>query len=251
MTGLRELLRLRRQSDKVKWALAAFLLAGVLAVHLAGQLIQYLRAVGEPVEYVLVCGSTGAKLESELHALEELDGVVSVSRQREYAVTVGSKTLTVTEVSEQYMTACYGIAEPGGSFWLSVDAFWHLFGSGDSPAHSSCQDGERSFVGTFYRTGLPGELAVVKGNTRSLGDSAELRVMFGGGDVSGTRQGALEKLGFTVRDREQIMEQEYEGRLLTARLEYGLCALVMAMLAGRLLFREGKMEVRGKSDGTS
>ena len=50
---MRDLLKLRRRSDKVKLSLLLFLLGIILAIDLLTGAAEYLIMAGEPVEYVL------------------------------------------------------------------------------------------------------------------------------------------------------------------------------------------------------
>lgn len=246
MSWLKELFRLRRQSDKVKWALLLFLLAGALAVDLALRISEYAGLAAEPVEYVLASGKSGATLEVSVQALKEADGVLGVSRQREYSLTVGENTLTVTELTEQYLAACYGISSPGNGFWLDEATFRQMFGSSESPAHAACRLEDKPRTGSFYRRpGIPdgGARAVSRGDSRSLGPAGAVRVMFQSTDLSGTRESTLEQMGFSVQNQEVLLEQGFRSELLATRLRYGSCALALALLAGRLLYSAGKREV--------
>ncbi len=76
---LRELLRLRRQSDKAKLGLLLYLLAAYLGVLAAGDAVAFVKAAREPAEYVLLPGSSGAVLSAQLDALCQLDGVAGLS----------------------------------------------------------------------------------------------------------------------------------------------------------------------------
>ena len=99
MRGPMELLRLRKRSDKVKVALALFLLGILLMADLLVGAAKYISMAGEPVEYVLSAGAEGAALNAKLLELGQRESVVSVSRQREYTLASGDRSVTVIEVS--------------------------------------------------------------------------------------------------------------------------------------------------------
>ncbi len=83
MHFLRGFLALRRQSDKVKLALLLYLLAAWLGVQAVGDILDYGKAAGKPVEYVLMPDASGAVLAAKLEALYKTEGIVSITPQWE------------------------------------------------------------------------------------------------------------------------------------------------------------------------
>lgn len=246
MSWFREFLRLRRRSGKVKLALLLFLLAGCFGGDLVGAGARYAGAAGQTREYIFDTAMTGSLLDGALSRLEELDGVIAASRQREFSITREEKSLTITQLSSRYLAECWGIFPEGAgrNYWLNQTAAQGFLGGTQLPVNSTYQTGEREESGRFLSgEALPQEdpLAVTTGSSAELGEPGTVRVMAAlsgpGGGV-----GQIEALGFTLRNRELLTAQSYEEQLLLTRLGYGLAAMVLAAGAGRLLYREGKRE---------
>ncbi len=245
MKAVRELLRLRRRSGKVKLALLLFLLAGFFGADLAGSLGQYAAGLNRPEEYIFETAMTGPLLDQALARLEQLDGVKGASRQGELVVLSGEKTLTVTRLSPRYLWDCWGLAPESAGLvcWLNGTAAQGFLGGAQLPARLVCrlEDQEAAFLflpGKAMPEGEP--LALTAGSSSQLGEPGLVRVMGAGGGVE--RIGEMEALGFTLQNRELLLAQSYEEELLLTRLSYGLAALALAAAAGRLLYREGKRE---------
>lgn len=245
MTGPRKLLRLRRRSDKVKLALLLFLLGALLIADLLRGAAEYFSTAGEPVEYVLSAGAEGAALDIKLRELMERESVVCASRQREYTLASGESAATVTEVSAEYLKACFGLEDTGAgvSFFMGRKAFAALCGrNARSPARLTCLAGEERVYGAFtLEESLPEELALSRGTSVTLGGEKTLRVMMRGMDVSGVETKWLEESGFVIENREVVEEAAHETELLITRLRYGGLACVLALLLGRQLFKAGSM----------
>lgn len=246
MSWLREFLRLRRRSGKIKLALLLFLLAAFFAAGLAESAARYAENAGRPTEYILETAMTGPLLDGALARLEELEGVVGASRQRELSLTAGEKALTVTQLSSRYLSQCWGLAPEGAgrSCWLNQAAAQGFLGGAPLPAGLVCGNGTGEESVRF----LPGDplpggspLAVMAGSSWELGEPGTVRVMAAPRGLAGGA-GQLEALGFTLQNRELLTAQRYEEELLLTRLGYGLAALALALAAGRLLYREGKRE---------
>lgn len=250
MTGPGKLLRLRKRSDKVKAALLLFLLGALLMGDLLRGAAEYFSMAAEPVEYVLDPGADGAALDMKLRELMERESVVCASRQREYTLTGGENTVTVTEVSAEYLSACFGLkaGDAGNSFFMGRKAFAALCGrNARSPARLTCLAGEERVYGAFIlEEGLPEELVLSRGTSVTLGGEKVLRVMLEGKDVSGVETDWLEGSGFVIVNSGAVTETAHETELLGMRLRYGGLACVLALLLGRQLFMAGSREQAGR-----
>ncbi len=246
MRGPMELLRLRKRSDKVKVALALFLLGILLMADLLVGAAKYISMAGEPMEYVLSVGAEGAALNAKLLELGQRESVVSVSRQREYTLASGDRSVTVIEVSPEYLSACFGLetAGAGAEFFLGKRAFGAFCGGGaQSPARLKCQKGEDTVSGAFILAeGLPEELALTKGASLTLDGARSLRVMLRGRDISGVETAWLEGNGFVIENREALIETAHGTQLFLVKLRYGGAACVLALLLGRQLYKAGRGE---------
>lgn len=237
MRRLTDFLKLRKQNDRVKLALLFFLLAGYFGVTSGMQVAEYASAVGEPVEYVLQSPSTGAVLDMGMQKIREMDGVLGVSRQTEITLSTEDKSLVATVLDRQYLSNCYGLNSTGAGhqFWLSKAAFDSFLGNTASPARLAYQIEDSRESGNFtLADSFPAEesYAVTAGSTVDLGGSSTLRVMLEKTDLSGADVRRLESLGFSVMNREFLLEQSYETELMMTRLRYGLIATILSVTAG-------------------
>ena len=246
---MRDLLKLRRRSDKVKLSLLLFLLGIILAIDLLTGAAEYLIMAGEPVEYVLSPGAEGAAPDVKIQQMLQRESVISVSRQREYTLVNEGRTVTAAEVSPEYLSACFGL-EPGGAgaeFFLGKRAFAAFCGAGvQSPARLVCQAGEESVSGAFILAeSLPEDLTLTKGTSVTLSGARSLRVMLRGKDLSGVETTWLQQNGFTIENREALTETTHKTQLLLIKLRYGGAACALALLLGRQLYKAGR---RGAGD---
>ena len=249
MNRVKRLLRLRKQDDCVKLALLLFLAAGWLLYSAVTQGLAYARMQARPTEYVMESNSSGAVLEVNLQQLRALDGVVGVSRQREFSITSGKKALTVTALERQYLTDCYGV-EPSNTdsrYWLNTAAYINFLGSAASPARLTYHREERTESGEFLLLpGLVGKgtYAVTLGNSTTLGASTTLRVMFEHNDLSGADVRKLEELGFTVFNRAEMERSGFETELALTRFTHALLAALFALVAGVAFLKYSKEKRR-------
>lgn len=245
MKWLRSLLRLRKRSDKVKIALALFLLAGFLGWDVCAGAADYISMLGEPVEYAAAPAVRGAALEGLMQTAAQREDVVCVSKQRVFTLT-GSRQVEVTEVSSEYLRAGLGLeqAVSQADFFLGSEAFAALCGStAKSPVRMVFRDGEGSVSGLFMLVReLPGGAAFAKGTTRTLGDAETLRVMMDGPDIGGTDKAWLESMGLVVEHGEELLQVEYEAGLLLTKLRYGGLACLLGLALGWRLMAEGRRE---------
>ncbi len=241
MNALRRLWRLRREDGRVKLALLFLLAALALLGYAASGALEYAALLEQPVEYVLAAAESGAALDAALRRLVESGGAVGASRQREYSVSAGEKTLAVTELDGAYLAACYGIEANGEvkRFWLGSAAFSSFCGSkAESPAQIAFEIGDKSETGAFYAAGsLPEGLAVARGTTKTLSGSASARVMFAKTDPSGADAVLLQSMGFSVVNREELVRRSYEAELLLTRLGFSLLSAAFAGMLARLYWK--------------
>lgn len=247
MGRVKKLWNLRRQNDKVKLALWMFLLAGWFAVEMIGQVGEYAVLANKPVEYILKAQVSGSLLNTKIKGLHSMEGVIGVSKQREYVLIGEKMTLTVTELSEEYLAQCYGIRLEGAGqqYWLSPEAFQELTDSKSrSPVYMAYErDGKRESGGFSAAAGVPvGEgRAVSTGNSLTLSDSDMLRIRLEHYDQ--ILIGSLEGQGFIICNQEDLLAQTYETELLLVKFRYQCIAAALALVAGWALVVLGKKEV--------
>lgn len=249
MNGLRRLLGLRRRSDKVKLALLLFLLGALLGADLVSSAFRFFSEASKPTEYVLASAAQGAALEGRLQGMGQHEGVISVSRQREYTLTSGGREITVAEVSPEYLSACFGLSPRGAGreFYLGRGAFLSLCGpKAESPARLTCERDGESFSGAFILCpGLPENAALARGSSATLSGAGTVRAMLDGRDISGLDAAWLEEQGFGIENGDELAEGSRRLELLGVKLRYGGLAFVLALLLGGQLFAAGFREQKG------
>jgi len=132
MHFLRDFLALRRRSDKVKLALLLYILAAWLGVRAVGDIIDYVKAAGEPAEYVLMPDASGAVLAAKLEALYKTEGVVSITPQWEEDALEKSRN---TLEAPAYRVLC-------GTADLSGITLHHAEALGFTPADAGLQEAQ-------------------------------------------------------------------------------------------------------------
>lgn len=237
MSWLRQFLRLRRQNGRVKLSLLFALLGLALAIDLGLGGGEYAAGLG-PAEYVLERSQPGPATEAVLDQLRALEGVEAVSRQREVSLVSGERGLTVVVLSPQYLQDCYGLTPTGAAreYWLNPAAFSGFCAGETAPARVSFQEEGIQESGLFQLApSLPGEeaFAVTGGSSAEMGDSPQVRLRLRG-ETAGA-QALLEGAGFSVVNREELLEREHKAQLWMIRIRYeGLALVLTGLLAGAL-----------------
>ena len=249
----------RRQKDEVK---CIFLLVIVIIYFLfrcISGIINYVQMVGFPAEYVLQKEGHLSLLGVGLKNIQEIDGVVSASLQSEYTITIagdGSEiALSVVELSEAYLSKCYQIQETGGmkQFYLNTSAYEQLRElielTGETVDSQSARmtyaEGETSGkMAEFIKvSSLPDDqpaawCAGTISNLELEDREVSTRVMFDQEDISGSHISALQRLGYTVVNQEDILSYAYEQKLLLQRLKFSLIIIGLSSVCSYLLFKK-------------
>lgn len=238
MRQLSDFLKLRKQNDCVKIALLLFFAAVYFAFSGIAQVAGHAKNAGEPVEYVLTAYSTSASLELGLDELRKSDGAIGASFQREYMITSETKIITVTELSEQYLRECYGIQiiGSGKKIWLNDATFSEFVGTTDgSVVRMTYTLGDAVESAEFIRcASLPNDVpyAVSVGNSVTLSENENVRVMFDGVDISGNTVAHLTKLGYGIMNEAAVLTETYEREAVLKDAKYCLIVTALATIGG-------------------
>lgn len=237
MKKLCELWRIRKQYDSIKLAIVLLLCAVYFLVFGTVRAVSYTKYLHQPVEYLLQAQSESASLDIAPSKLCDIKGVVSASFQRDFIITTDDqKPLSVSELSPVYLYLCYGIEINGSGkkVWLNPTAFDEVFGTSENSCMQAfyTADGKRESA-EFIRCKALGSdtaYAVSVGTTSSFGNSQLIRVMFEGTDVTGDNVRKIEKLGYTVSDKEAILTQSYEQEKMLSELKYCAVSMVLSLI---------------------
>lgn len=249
MRKLREFLRLRKRYDSIKFALILFICATYFLVNGVVQIVSYCGYLNKPCEYILEAYSDSASLEIALQKICETDGAVSASFQYDYIITTGdNKTLMVSDLSQEYLSMCYGIESGTNSnkVWLNSVAFDEFIGDSesDSVRLSYIFDGKTESAEFIRWESLDSEnaYAVSIGTTVSLGNSRTVRVMFDSIDVTGTNISQIENLGYTVSNREDMILESHEQEMVLSEVKHLIITTVLSLVGGFAFVRVYKYE---------
>lgn len=239
MKKLLDFLRLRKQYDSIKFALMLFVCAVFFLTSGIIQIVSYASYLNKPCEYILEAYSDSASLEIGLQKICDTEGAVCSSFQYDYIITTGdNKTLMVSDLSQEYLSMCYGIESGTNSnkVWLNSVAFDEFIGDSesDSVRLTYIVDGKTESAEFIRWESLDSEnaYAVSIGTTVSLGNSRTVRVMFDSIDVTGTNISQIENLGYTVSNREDILIQSYEQELLFADVKCSIIGVILSLVGG-------------------
>lgn len=239
MKKLLDFLRLRKQYDSIKFALILFVCAVFSLTSGIIQIVSYASYLNKPCEYILEAYSDSASLEIALQKICDTEGAVCASFQYDYIITTGdNKTLMVSDLSQEYLSMCYGIESDTNSnkVWLNSVAFDEIIGESesDSVRLSYIVDGKTESAEFIRWEPLDSEnaYAVSIGTTVTLGNSRTVRVMFDSIDVTGTDVRKIENLGYTVSNREDMLTQSHEQELLFANLKCSIIGAILSLVGG-------------------
>ena len=249
MKKLLDFLRLRKQYDSIKFALMLFVCAVFFLTSGIIQIVSYTSYLNKPCEYILEAYSDSASLEIGLQKICDTEGAVGASFQYDYIITAGdNKTLMVSDLSQEYLSMCYGIESGTNSnkVWLNSVAFDEFIGDSesDSVRLSYIVDGKTESAEFIRWESLDSEnvYAVSIGTTVSLGNSHTVRVMFDSIDVTGTDVRKIENLGYTVSNREDMLTQSHKQEMVLYEVEYLIITTVLSLVGGFAFVRVYKYE---------
>lgn len=251
MKKIFDFLRLRKQYDSIKFAFLMFICAAYFLISGIAQTASYMVYVNKPCEYILEAYSDSASLEIALQKICEIEGVISASYQNNYVITTDdNKTLTVSELSSEYLSKCYGIGGSGNNkkIYLNTVAFDEFIGDSeiDLARLSYIADGKTESAG-FVRIGeISSEtpLALSVGTTASLDNSRVVRVMFDGIDITGSNIRKIESLGYTVSNREDILLQSHKQEMLLSEIKCCIFATSLSLVGGLAFIKISNFEHR-------
>lgn len=251
MKKLLDFLRLRKQYDSIKFALILFVCAVFSLTSGVIQIVSYASYLDKPCEYILEAYSDSASLEIALQKICDTEDAVCASFQYDYIITTGdNKTLMVSDLSQEYLSMCYGIESDTNSkkVWLNPVAFDEFIGDSesDSVRLSYIVDGKTESAEFIRWESLDSEnaYAVSIGTTVSLGNSRTVRVMFDSIDVTGTNIRQIENLGYTVSNREDMILESHEQEMVLSEVKYLIITTVLSFIGGFAFVRVYRMIVK-------
>lgn len=214
-----------------------------------------------PVEYVVASPDGNTKTADALRtqgengqargdnqlSMESLKDVVAVSPQQEKSITIffGGKDYTVsyTALSKEYLREAFGIQDSGAmtTLYMNRQACQRLGANKEEvlavayPEDAKAADTPQNQLKTTVKLCLAEGILntdqpqiFTAATTQELRSTEQLRICFGRQDLSGGIVRQLESLGFSLTNRELLLDGEYQREELLLRIKYeaalgGLC----------------------------
>ena len=257
---IRELIKLRKQNDRVKIAFL-FILSGIGFFGISvGNGISCLDIVNGRSEYVLSKAEQITRKDIDL--LNSVQDISCVSRELTENVTVkyreGEAAVSSVLVSEEYIKELYGVEDrsSGKVFYMNHAALLLIneeLGLSDQAAAEKeafeikvtyLPEGEeggryKSAVLIVLQDTLHGDepfVCTCDSTARLSYGTASVRVIREKRQIEDMAGAQFEKMGFQVEEKERLMETAYEVQLSMVKLEYSILLAVVCLFAGVLLF---------------
>lgn len=264
---IRELVKLRKQNDRIKIAFL-FILSGMGFFGISvGNGIACFDVVNGRTEYVL--SGAGEITRTDIDLLNGIEDIRCVSRELEENVTIKYQeretAISSVLVSKEYIEELYGVEGRGSGkvFYMNHAALLLIneeLGLSDQAAAEKeafeikvtyLPDGEegryKSAVLMVLRDTLHGEepfICTCDSTARLSYGTVSVRVIREKQKIEDMTGAQFEKMGFQVEEKERLIEADYEVRLSMVKLEYSILLAAVCLWAGFLLFAG---EVRDRS----
>ena len=247
--------RRRRQDDRVK-VISLFAAAAVFffgnAVYTGTRLYQ---TVGERGEYVLRQQTETGFSDMQISEIENMEGVLCVSRQRETPVSLKAGETEVSfsclELSAEYMKIIYKAAASGAmkQFYLNKAACEQLLeAEGLAEFEESQMDYSITDESGVQENGVA-VLALLEGNVGPetpyifcVSDSARLvetpytiRVVTQDQDLDGQQLSRFQKMGFEVVNESERKQEMLRQEMELLRIKYQMITAVVCVTAAAAL----------------
>ena len=229
-------IRWRRQSNAAKLAVVMLLVAGYFFANGIIQIVKYAGAINTPCEYLLAADN--AVTQNDMNELMKLDGVLAASPKRVFAIVLdGEKTLSVTELSSDYLFTRYELYTKSGCFYMNYKAFQEITGEDikDTIRLSYTDESAKRSSSEFdFEPTLPNNepLILSVGTSATLfKDNTSVLVLMKRRDLTGSDTNRIERLGYSVQNREDIASAAHEQELLLVELKYGFITLLLSVFS--------------------
>lgn len=269
-------LRVRKQSDAVKLIVLFVLAAAGFLISAVFRGAALYRLVNAPVEYILTGGSLGGSGSSRLSEIRELADTVAVSPQQTGSSTLlyqGQEyAISYTVLSEEYVRDIYQIRKSGASRIFYMNRAAHRqFGTAKTEFQAVCISGEPEadraggagqqftvklllaedildqespqifVIGSEMGMGSQGFTVSGTGNGVGMsGQSTRVRVCFQRQDLDGSQLRELESLGYSLENRETLLDTEYQKNQLLLRMKYEMLIGALLIVGALALHKFGK-----------
>lgn len=261
----------RKQDDRIKIMLIFFLAGIGFLVDAVFTGVQIYEEVKSPVEYVVVSGQASGITAYQLSAIEAMENVQAVSRQKDSSLilsdTWGELWVSCLELSDTYLNLAYGLSDTSAMkvIYLNDMAWKQLMqASGsqsdisDSPASAiedeteqltyelGEEDGETGTAKVIHvQSGLPEDEAYafcVSDSFRLMEGDGSVRVRMSGQGLSGTGLAQFSYLGLTVTNSAEIEKASMTKSMWFQRIRYDIFVVFLCMAAAASLKKYGRSE---------
>ncbi|MBR1811633.1 MAG: hypothetical protein IJ766_08320 [Clostridia bacterium] len=233
MNRLRKFFRWRRQSNVAKLAVIMLILSVYFLVNGSMQIMKYVRTVHAPCEYLLRL--TDTITQNDINELLKTDGVLAASPQREYTISFDKeKNFSVTQLSSDYLFTRYGLTAEKGHFYLNDAAFREIAAEafGNTVRLRYADESGKPYSADFIlELSLSGEEPVIlaAGTSASLyRDNSTICVLMKNRDLTGADVTRLERLGYSILHREDMIAAAHAQEVLLLTLKFHFTAMLLA-----------------------
>lgn len=251
MNWLSKFLTLRKRHDSIKFSLILLVCAAYFVGNGIIQIVSYVGYLKQPVEYILEAYSTSASLDVGIDKLKEITGVIGASFQRDYIIISENNTvITVSDFSAEYLSECYGIESFGSSekIWMNSVAYDEFVGKTDqtSVRMSYTIDGKTETAEIIKCNELVSDtaFAVRAGTTASLDNSRIVRVKLDNANVIGTDVRRIEKLGYEIINREDMLIRSHEQEMILSDIKECIITTVLSVIGGYAFIKIYKLSCK-------
>lgn len=260
-----EFLRLRKQNDTVKLICILALTGTACLISAICHLWDIYRYVNLPGEYVLTGETTVTQ--KRVNELMQMKDVQNVSRAMEIPITIKYRgteiVVTCTVLSQEYIEDAYGMKLLGSTkrFYMNEAAFNAFcqdlsernagftmeqeqadgnmeYDISYSEIQEASEEGDsvsfQSAKIVVVRDGILQEEPLVfmaEHGSRLSKEAVTIWVLFGKHDLDGLHVKKLRKMRYLIKNEDMIMAEEYEMKIRTLHIRYGLFSCVICLTA--------------------
>ncbi len=240
----------RKQDDRIKIMLLFFLGMIVFLADTINSGMKVYNRMRSPVEYVVRNSSASGLTSYQASAIETMEGVQAVSRQRESSLTLsgarGEMMVTCLELYDDYLALVYGMSETGAMkvIYLNEMAWNQLIqtfgetGTEQGSLRLDYQLGEEDMTGTaqivYAKSGVPNDTACAfcgADSVRFSDSETGVRIQMRGQDLDGTTVKQLGQLGLEIVNSGDVQQNSLKQEMQFLRMRYAVIAVLLCLAA--------------------
>ena len=245
MKKIKEFLKLRKQNDYVKLVILVSILGIAMLIGTVCEGVKMYSDSQNEVEYILIPQNTSVTMR-QVNELERIDNVKCATPQKEknITVTIGGKDNLIKcyQVSEEYMRKVYGIEIKKGmqNFYLSEQCYKDIKNNGlmdeipEKGFKSKYIIGEKTGIAEFNCIQMKDKDLdcgfTYEKSSNLYGEDSKMRVCVMKSDFTGTTTDAIEKAGYSIENKDKVIESENNRRVNLIRIKYQLLIVIICWI---------------------